>query len=1237
LAACDDRQLTEAQRQAAQQQQQRAGVMQAVRPYTGSPTLPGLVDYINRELFPAIKQTRGKVNEVFRQVTDNAPSGNPLQYFFAEATGNADPTAGRIRLDNATQSVATTIRVSELNARLASAAPWLDVMAGGATVPLGTVTLSDVSDPTRFLRFDLDTMVDQGSYWDLGVTPVESSHDNPFVEAEPIAIGFIPGVSAAGSTVPAGSLSPIAANTVLGNNTASTAAPVAIPIPTFSALGRAAANVTAVTATFAPAFLRTNAAATFGDPVTTIGWGTLVVTDLPRISDGQIYMNTFGSLKQPTARNASALAGLGLGWDATNYAFDVTGSTSIVVDSGSDSVQRAALTGDVTASQNSNATTIAANAVTDAKLRQGAATSVIGNATGSIANVADIIAGSDDLVLLRRSGTLSFQLIGNANVADGTIVATTKLAGISANTVLGNDTASAHNPIEIAVGTNSVLGRVGSNIVAAPLVTAQITDANVTDAKISNRTALSVFGRSANSSGVGADIAAANDGEILRRSGTTLGFGTVATAGLADDSVTNAKLANMAERRIKGRADSAGTGDPTDLTGAQVGAIIRFNTEIGDTTTTGSVATYTVNTNTNEVTFNGVTNVINGFTAAAEPGQLLVVQHIGAGTTTLVNQSTSASAAADRMRISTFGADVSALVLGATGRQIAVFLYFGSRWVYLAGDGPPIDAIQDAMMRNSAALSVYGRSANSSGDPADITASAASDAVLRESGSTVGFGTIATGGIANDAVTNAKLANMAARTIKGRADGAGSGDPTDLTGAQVGAIIRLGNETGDTTTTGSVASYAVGTGINIVTFNGVTNTIHGITAPAESGQLLIVRHIGSGTSTLVQDSTTATSSNDRLNLGDFAQNSSPVVLGTSQNQQGAMFIYFGSRWQRIPDAIANDVIDNSKLRNSGALSVIGRSANSSGDPADISATASSDAVLRESGSVLGFGTIATGGIAANAVTDAKLRQGAALSVIGRSANSTGNVADIAAANDGEVLRRSGTALGFGTIATAGITDAAVTLAKMADLAQSRIIGRAESAGTGVPTSLTPTQVVAIIDGENATWTGAHSFTGATHTVAPSGNVTTTGAVISTTSTSTQVLSSGADLILAASTTIDLNSPTRAQSSFALNSVLSSTETGPVDNKAIGTIQVWRFTPNSATTLLRGMVPSGVSQLVYVVNVSTVNTIQVQPEDTSNTATNRFSLDGTSFSIGPLRACGFWHDETSSRWRPLDAY
>ena len=61
-------------------------------------------------------------------------------------------------------------------------------------------------------------------------------------------------------------------------------------------------------------------------------------------------------------------------------------------------------------------------------------------------------------------------------------------------------------------------------------------------------------------------------------------------------------------------------------------------------------------------------------------------------------------------------------------------------------------------------------------------------------------------------------------------------------------------------------------------------------------------------------------------------------------------------------------------------------------------------------------------VATNGISNTNLRQGAALSVIGRSANSTGNVADISASADGDVLRVSGTTLGFGDVSlTTGVT------------------------------------------------------------------------------------------------------------------------------------------------------------------------------------------------------------------------
>jgi len=68
----------------------------------------------------------------------------------------------------------------------------------------------------------------------------------------------------------------------------------------------------------------------------------------------------------------------------------------------------------------------------------------------------------------------------------------------------------------------------------------------------------------------------------------------------------------------------------------------------------------------------------------------------------------------------------------------------------------------------------------------------------------------------------------------------------------------------------------------------------------------------------------------------------------------------------------------------------------------------------------GTGTVATT-IANAAVTYAKFQDIAGLSVVGRSANSSGVTAAITAASDGDILRRSGTSIGFGTIGISSMT------------------------------------------------------------------------------------------------------------------------------------------------------------------------------------------------------------------------
>jgi hypothetical protein len=98
------------------------------------------------------------------------------------------------------------------------------------------------------------------------------------------------------------------------------------------------------------------------------------------------------------------------------------------------------LTGDVIANGPGSVTaTISNNSVTDAKFRQSAALSVVGNSTNSTANVADIVAASDHHVL-RRSGTsLGFGLLVDSNIDTSAAIARSKLASGSPNHVLIND------------------------------------------------------------------------------------------------------------------------------------------------------------------------------------------------------------------------------------------------------------------------------------------------------------------------------------------------------------------------------------------------------------------------------------------------------------------------------------------------------------------------------------------------------------------------------------------------------------------------------------------------------------------------------------------------------------------------------------------------------------------------------------------------------------------------------
>ncbi len=154
---------------------------------------------------------------------------------------------------------------------------------------------------------------------------------------------------------------------------------------------------------------------------------------------------------------------------------------------------------------------------------------------------------------------------------DGTWAAASGGSGAptgSAYVTIGNDGALSAERALTGSGRVSVTdGGANGN------VTLDIPDGGVTRAKLESGSGNSVIGRASNTIGPEADIVATTTGQVLRQSGSVLGFGKIGTDSIDVDAVDNTQLNNMLTSRIKGRV-TAGTGDPEDLTAAQVRTLI---------------------------------------------------------------------------------------------------------------------------------------------------------------------------------------------------------------------------------------------------------------------------------------------------------------------------------------------------------------------------------------------------------------------------------------------------------------------------------------------------------------------------------------------------------------------------------------------------------------------------------------------------------------------------------------
>jgi hypothetical protein len=190
----------------------------------------------------------------------------------------------------------------------------------------------------------------------------------------------------------------------------------------------------------------------------------------------------------------------------------------------------------------------------------------------------DVSSTGDGVTAIGAGKVLTSMLADNAvetaKIKDLNVTTDKLAADAVTNAKLADDAVETDNIKDLNVTTAKLAADAVTNAKLADdaVGTENILDEAVTLAKLQQLNGYSVIGRSAGTDGDTQNIVATvNEGDapVLRVSGGTLGFGQIETAGITDDAVTNAKLANMAAYKIKGN-NTASAADPLDLTTAQI-------------------------------------------------------------------------------------------------------------------------------------------------------------------------------------------------------------------------------------------------------------------------------------------------------------------------------------------------------------------------------------------------------------------------------------------------------------------------------------------------------------------------------------------------------------------------------------------------------------------------------------------------------------------------------------------
>ena len=119
-----------------------------------------------------------------------AGTATSIPYTFSTTTTDADPGAGYLRLDNATQNTATTIRADLLGSDGSTWTSVLDTFDDSTSTIKGFVMLQKVSDGTKWLYCSVSSLASPSGYKNITVVPVAGSAASPFSNGDALVLKF---------------------------------------------------------------------------------------------------------------------------------------------------------------------------------------------------------------------------------------------------------------------------------------------------------------------------------------------------------------------------------------------------------------------------------------------------------------------------------------------------------------------------------------------------------------------------------------------------------------------------------------------------------------------------------------------------------------------------------------------------------------------------------------------------------------------------------------------------------------------------------------------------------------------------------------------------------------------------------------------------------------------------------------------------------------------------------------